>query len=102
MSAIEQYRHDLRFDCASCWAAPCAEHGPVPTKVVTKTLVANYDHLGRRYEEARQNLAVVLDMPLDTEFMLLVAEVQWRLRPAPRKRMTVEEIVVDAENRGLL
>lgn len=97
-----QYQHDLRLDCEACWKHDCVEHGPVPVRVVTKALLANYGHLARRYEEARQNLAVVLDMPLDTEFALLVAEVQWRLRPAPRKRMTAEEIVVDAENRGLL
>lgn len=102
MSAVEEFRKDLHFDCEDCWANSCAEHGPVPVKIVTKVLLSDHDHLIRRYEEARQNLAVVLDMPQDTEFVELIAELQWRLRPAPRKRMTIQEIVVDAENRGLL
>lgn len=102
MSAVEEFRKDLHFDCESCWANSCGEHGPVPVKIVTKVLLSDHDHLIRRYEQARQNLAVVLDMPQDTEFVELIAELQWRLRPASRKRMTIQEIVVDAESRGLL
>ena len=94
MSAIDQFREDLRLDCTVCWASSvCSEHGPVPTDVVVKKLLNDHYHLSRRYEEARQNLAVVLGMPQDTEFIELIAELQWRTRPAARKRMTAEQIV---------
>lgn len=102
MSAVEEFRKDLHFDCDACWSNDCVEHGPVPVKIVAKVLLSDHDHLIQRYEEARQNLAVVLDMPQDTEFVELVAELQWRLRAVARKRMTVEDIVTDAGNRGLL
>lgn len=93
MGAIEEFRKDLHLDCDACWSNSCVEHGPVSVKIVTKVLLSDHDHLIRRYEEARQNLAVILGMPQDTEFIELIAELQWRTRPAPRKRMTAEQIL---------